>query len=330
MTSRRKFIRILTGVAAGTIIPFPVFSASASNQSDRWGELLPLRNFGDTGEKVTMLGLGGFHVGKQDDAGAQRLIETAIEGGIRYFDTAESYQRGGSEEKLGKFLVPKYRDEIFLMTNRKAVTGPAAQNDLEASLRRLKTDQLDLWLIHSVNSVRDVEDRIKEGVLDVFLKAKKEGKTRHIGFSGHVTPEAHKRLLEISPDMEACMLPVNLVDPGYNSFIKEVIPVLQQKHKGIIAMKTLAGGGFFGGGFEGMAHQQERVMDYISVKDAIHFAFSMPVSVLVSGPDNAEMLKEKIGFARSYSGMDEQKAEELISRVAKFANTRVEYYKREG
>jgi predicted aldo/keto reductase-like oxidoreductase len=294
MNSRRKFIKILTGVAAGTILPFPVFSSPSAKISDRWGELLPLRKFGYTGKMVTMLGLGGFHVGKQDEKGAERLVEAAIEGGIRYFDTAESYQQGGSEEKLGRYLTPKYRDDIFLMTKTKAVTGKSAQSDLEASLKRLRTDQLDLWLIHSVNSVDDVESRIKEGVLDVFLKAKASGKAKHIGFSGHVTPEAHKRLLELSSDMEACMLPVNLVDPGYHSFIREVVPVLNDKKMAVIAMKSLAGGGFWGGGFEGIARQQTQVMDFITVENAIHFAFSMPVSILISGPDNVNMLNEKI------------------------------------
>jgi predicted aldo/keto reductase-like oxidoreductase len=317
----------MTGVAAGTIIPLEFINANAKIEKDKWGELLPLRRFGKTNEKVTMMGLGGFHIGKHSDYEAQKTIETAISGGIRFIDTAESYQSGVSEDKLGRLMVPKYRDEIFLMTKTKARNGNDARKDLEESLKRLHTDHIDLWLVHSVNSVKDVEDRLAEGVIDTFLKAKQEGKTRYIGFSGHVTPEAHLRIMEISDEFAACMLPVNLVDPSYNSFIKNVIPELQRKDYGIIAMKTLAGGGFFGGGFEGNARQNNKVIDFISIQEAIQFALSMPVSTLVTGPDNSDMLQEKIDIAKTYSSMDETKQEELISKVAQFANTRVEYYK---
>ncbi|HYW95355.1 MAG TPA: aldo/keto reductase [Bacteroidales bacterium] len=327
MADRRTFIKILSGAAAGTLLPLPVFGRMDEGVSDRWGELLPRREFGATGEKVTMMGVGGFHIGKQSDYEAQKTIETAIEGGIRYFDTAADYQHGGSEQKLGRLLVPKYRDEIFLHTKTRAVTAEQAQQHLEDSLMRLNTDHLDLWLMHSVNSEEDADNRIDNGVLDVFQKAKAEGKTRHIGFSGHVTPVAHLKMLQIAPDLEACMLPVNLVDPSYNSFIKNVIPELQDANMGIIAMKTLAGGGFFGGGFEGNAHLNKRVIDYITVKEAIQFSLSMPVSVLVTGPDNSTMMKEKIGYAQSFHGMDEATAKTLIDKVAKFANTKVEYYK---
>lgn len=327
MTTRRNFIKILSGAAAGALLPVEYLTAGTNIDSDKWGELLPVRRFGKTNEKVTILGLGGFHIGKHSDYEAQETIETAIEGGIRFIDTAESYQSGGSEEKLGRLMVPKYRDEIFLMTKTKARSGEEAQKDLEGSLRRLKTDRLDLWLVHSVNSVNDVNNRLNQGVLDVFFRAREEGKVRYIGFSGHVTPEAHLRIMEISDEFIAGMLPVNLVDPSYNSFIKNVIPELQNKDMGIIAMKTLAGGGFFGGGFEGRRGEKTRVVDYISVEDAIHFAFSMPSSTLVTGPDNSEMLREKINYARSFRGMTEETQEELIGKVARFANTNVEYYK---
>lgn len=327
MTTRRNFLKILSGVAAGAVIPLDILNATPHITRDRWGELLPLRRFGKTNEKVTMMGLGGFHIGKHSDYDAQKTIETAIKGGIRFIDTAESYQSGGSEDKLGRLMMPTYRDDIFLMTKTKARNGVDAQKDLEDSLKRLRTDRIDLWLVHSVNSVSDVENRLKEGVIDVFLKAKQEGKTRYIGFSGHVTPAAHLRIMEISEEFAACMLPVNLVDPSYNSFIKKVIPQLSSKDYGIIAMKTLAGGGFFGGGFEGNARQRNKVIDYITVRDAIQFALSMPVSTLVTGPDNANMLQEKIEIAKTFSNMDEDTQEELIQKVAHFANTRVEYYK---
>lgn len=327
MTTRRKFLKILSGAAAGTLIPLNLASAKTTTVTDRWGELLPLRKFGKTGEKVTMMGLGGFHIGKHSDYEASKTIETAMSGGIRFIDTAESYQSGRSEDKLGRLMSPKYRDDIFLMTKSKARTGKDARKHIEGSLKRLRTDHVNLWMVHSVNSVEDVENRLKEGVIDEFLRAKQEGKTHYIGFSGHVTPSAHLRMMEISEEFAVSMMPVNLVDPSYNSFIKNVIPEARKSNYGIIAMKTLAGGGFFGGGFEGNAREQNRVVDYISIQDAIQFALSMPVSTLVTGPDNSSMLQEKIDFAKGFSGMDQDKQEALITKVAHFANTRVEYYK---
>ena len=145
---------------------------------DQLGQTLPRRLLGRTGEKVTMLGLGGFHVGSLDDREAQAMIEAAIAGGIRFFDNAEQYQSGGSEAKYGRFLTPRYREHIFLMTKTLARDASSAERDLEGSLRRLKTDHLDLWQMHSVASPADVDRRRQYGVFQVMAAAKKSGKTR--------------------------------------------------------------------------------------------------------------------------------------------------------
>ncbi len=328
MIKRRKFIKIFIGGTASAMMPIPMAQAfQGQTKKDKWGELLPLHTLGKTGKKVTMLGLGGFHIGKMNDKEAGKTIETAISGGIRFFDTAESYQSGGSEEKLGRLLTPRYRDEIFLMTKSKARDGKTAKEHLEGSLRRLKTDYLDLWLIHSVNSVDDVHNRLDKGVLDVFKQAKESGKVRHIGFSGHVTPEAHAEMIELANTMETCQMPINLLDINYQSFIKNILPKLLNKDIGVLAMKTLAGGGFFGGGFEGRYGEKEKVTDHVSITDALHFVWSLPVDILITGPDNAEMLQEKIEIAKKFTRLNEKEKEKLIKKVAHMAGTRIEYYK---
>ena len=325
MATRRKFIKIITGASAAVMIPIP--SWGREKKTDKWGELLPLREFGKTGEKVTMLGLGGFHIGKMNDHEAEKTVETAMAGGIRFFDTAESYQRGFSEEQYGKFLTPKYRDEIFLMTKTKARDASTAREHLEGSLRRMKTGYLDLWQVHSVNSAEDVNRLYEKGMIDVFLDARAKGLAKHIGFTGHVTPAAHQRIMELSPEMETCMMPVNLLDPNYNSFIKNTLPLLLDREMGVIAMKTLAGGGFFGGGFEGRYGETVKVVDFISVQEALHFVWSLPVDVLVTGPDNSAMLQEKIDMAKSFEKLSGTRQDELIAKVAHMAGKKVEYYK---
>jgi aryl-alcohol dehydrogenase-like predicted oxidoreductase len=274
-----------------------------------------------------MLGLGGFHVGRMDDSMAEETIELAISGGIRFFDTAESYQRGVAETKYGKFLSPKYRDEVFLMTKTRARDYKAAEQHLAGSLERMKTDRLDLWLMHAVNSVEDVEGRLENGVLKYMLEAKSKGLVRHIGFSGHTATAAHLRMLERTGDVEVCMMPINAIDTGYDSFINNVLPVLQEKRKGVIAMKTLAGGAFFGRGFDGRNEADDVVIDHISVKEAITYSLSVPNDVLVTGPKTPEMLQEKIDIARNFEHYSDDEMESLFKKVAHLSDGSVEYYK---
>jgi uncharacterized protein len=297
--------------------------------SDRLGQTLPRRLLGGTGEKVTMLGLGGFHVGSLNDRNAQALIEAAIEGGIRFFDNAQQYQSGGSEAKYGRLLTPKYREHIFLMTKTLARNANTARGDLEGSLRRLKTDHLDLWQMHSVESPADVDGRQREGILQVMAEAKKSGKTRYIGFSGHRTPLAHQRVLAVTDQFDTCQMPINAADPSYHSFIKNVLPMLVEKNMGVLAMKTLADRGFFG---------QNRwdarptgvsplIPNRISVTEAIHFVWSLPVSALITGAESLVQLHEKIELAKSFKGISQEERQRIIAKVADLAGNAVEYYK---
>lgn len=282
-----------------------------------------------------MLGIGGYHLGWTSERDAREVIEAALEGGIRFFDSAESYQDGESERRYGKYLLPRYREHVYFMTKTQARTAEDARKHLEGSLRRLRTDYIDLWQVHSLRDPGDVDDRVEGGVLDFIREAKERGKVRHIGFTGHSNPEAHLRFLDRTNNgegFETCQMPVNVIDPSYHSFIEQVIPRLRQRGIGLLAMKTLADGRFFGTKPMGervlWQTEDPAVPTRLSVRDALHFAWALPVSVLVTGAENASLVREKCDLARSFTGMDSRQRARLIERAADLADGRVEYYKR--
>ncbi|MEX0325858.1 MAG: aldo/keto reductase [Puniceicoccaceae bacterium] len=303
---------------------------------DSLGEVLPLRPLGRTGEKVTLLGIGGFHVGWTSERDAAEVIEAALEGGIRFFDSAESYQQGESERRYGKYLTPNYRDHVFLMTKTQARDAKTAREHLEGSLKRMKTDYIDLWQMHALRDPDDVDGRLQEGVLDVVMKAKEEGKVRFIGFTGHNNPEAHLRILEKtsgSDPFDTCQMPVNAIDMSYHSFTEQVTPILLKRNIGLLAMKTLADGRFFAMKSNlrrGVVWRSDdpAIPNRLSIRDAMHFAWSLPISTLITGAENASLVREKVDLARAYSGMTEEERMELIAKVADLADGKVEYYKR--
>jgi len=330
MKTRRSILKSLAALTAGLLVPSKGISGDLFPPTDKFGELLPLRLLGKTGEKVTMLGLGGAHIAQCDEKTAEAQIECAIEGGIRFFDTAYSYGNGKSEERYGKYLVPKYRDVSFIMTKTTATTGKEALAEFERSLSRMKLDHVDLWQIHSIRSPEDVDTRIEQQVLEVFRKARESGKTRYIGFTGHTDFNAHKQMLKRTNILETCQMPINCFDPNYKSFINNVLPTLVEMEMGILAMKTLSNGGFFGGTSHFVKGNNPKVVpNVVSVREAIHFVWSLPVSTLITGADDVAMLQEKIDLAKSFKKMDEQSRMELVNRVgnADLKGAKVEFYK---
>jgi predicted aldo/keto reductase-like oxidoreductase len=331
MQIRRDFLKQLALLTGSMMLPISGF---ASTKKDKWGKILPLRTLGKTGVNVTMLGLGGAHVEYNTEKNAQALIEKAMEGGIRFFDTAESYGKGRSELLYGKFLVPKYRDDVFIMTKSTATDAITAKQHLEGSLQRMKCDYIDLWQVHSLKTPEDVDSRIKNEVLEVFEKAKAEGKVKHIGFTGHQNPFAHKQFLDKTIDndiFETVQMPINIIDSHFHSFIKNVLPLAIDRNLGILAMKTLSNGRFF----EEMKSPNESdwksndpvIPNYISIKEALYFVWSLPVSVLITGADKMEYLEEKIELAKNFAGYSDTERFELLNRVFEKASNRIEYYK---
>jgi len=331
MTDRRMFLKSLAGVTAGLTLggATPAFKI----ESDRLGEVLPKRKLGRTNEYVTMLGTGGYHVGWTTERDAQEVIEAALEGGVRFFDTAESYADGTSEIRYGKYLTPKYRDLIFLMSKSTGKDAKTVREHLEGTLRRLNTDHLDLYQVHAISTPEDVDSRIQLGVLEVLLKAKEEGKIRHLGFTGHQNPFAHARMLERTKDsdiFDTVLMPVNVLDQSYFSFTHNIMPKALERNLGILAIKSLADGRFFAKKEQaGWTSDDPVIPNYLSIKEAMHFVWSLPVSVLISGNENATFMREKIALARSFTKLTEEQKIALIDKVKDIALTgKVEYFKK--
>jgi uncharacterized protein len=335
MEKRRTFIKKISGLTAGIMVPVSHFSFGNNASSDKWGTVLPKRKLGKTGVEVTMLGVGGYHVGWTTERDAQAVIESALEGGVRFFDTAESYGPHTSEIRYGKYLTPKYRGEIFLMTKSTAKDAKTMQEHLNASLNRMNTDYLDLWQVHAVSDPADVDERITNGVFDVVMKAKQEGKVKHVGFTGHQNPGAHLRVMERTaenPFFETIQMPINVVDANHDHFINTVLPKALEGNLGILAMKTMADGRFFSqkkylGNIQWETNKAI-VPNRISMEEALNFVWSLPVSVLITGAENENFMREKIKIAKSFIGLDMAERSRLINKVSDLAEEgKVEYYK---
>jgi len=331
MTDRRMFLKSLAGVTAGLTLAGT--TQAQTKERDRLGDVLPKRKLGRTKEYVTMLGTGGYHVGWTTERDAQEVIEVAMEGGVRFFDTAESYADGTSEIRYGKYLTPKYRDLIFLTSKSTGKDAKTVREHLEGSLKRLKTDHIDLFQVHSITTPEDVDSRIQLGVLDVLLKAKEEGKIRYLGFTGHQNPFAHARMLEKTKEsdiFDSVLMPVNVLDQTYFSFTQNIMQKALDRNLGICAIKSLADGRFFAKKEQANWTSDDPVIpNHLSIKEAMHFVWSLPVTVLISGNENATFMREKIDLARTFSKLTEAQKLALIEKVKNIALTgKVEYYKK--
>lgn len=331
MANRRMFLKSLAGITAGMTLTGTI--KAGNTDSDRLGEVLPKRKLGRTNEYVTMLGTGGYHIGWTTERDAQEVIEASLEGGVRFFDTAESYGNGMSETRYGKYLTPKYRDLVFLMSKSTGKDAKTVREHLEATLRRLKTDQLDLYQVHAISTPEDVDNRIQQGVLEVLLKAKEEGKIKYLGFTGHQNPFAHTRMLEKTKEsniFDTVLMPVNVLDQTYFSFTKNVIPPALERNMGILAIKSLADGRFFSKKEQvNWTSDDPLIPNYLSIKEAMHFVWSLPVTVLISGNENATYMREKIALARSFVKLSEEQRTALIEKVTDIALAgNIEYYKK--
>lgn len=319
MASRRSFLQ---AASAAAILSPTLLRGS----TDKLGKVLPQRALGKTGEMVTAFGLGGHHVGvAKDGKTAQQLIERAIERGVRFFDNAANYQGGLSETFYGKFLTPKYRDGVFLTTKSTASTSAGARNDFESSLRRLNTDHLDLWQMHSLQSVKDVDERIRNGVVEVFLEMREKKKARYIGFTGHVSQEAHCHFLDHCKKqgyrMDTCLMPMNLVDPHYDSFVINVLPKLIAQGVAPLAMKTMVFGKI-------LARAADLAPGVVTPENLHGYAYSLPVACVISGCESVAQIDENTAILENFKGMDDKRRENLVSAAKGISGPDLEYYKR--
>ena len=337
MENRREFIKKSATVAAfGLIADW----ASASPAEDKWGEILPQRQLTRNGEKVTALCLGGYHLGfAENPKEAEQMLERAMELGVRFFDNARKYHGGRAEDYMGQFLTPQYRDQIFLMTKAPGTTGKEVRQQLDDSLRALKTDHVDLWQIHALQTPEDVDERLQEGVLDAFLEAKEAGKTRYLGFTGHRNPITHlhflSKLEELGIELDTCQMPLNVCDPSFESFQHKVLPVLLKKAYGVIAMKTMAGGSMMGGRID-TTPEDIRTSDITDVvsktklsRANLHqYVYSLPVSSLCSGCRLTSELEKNVEVLKNLKKLSESDMKRLEQYAEPYAGLIVENYKR--
>ncbi|MDD7984902.1 aldo/keto reductase [Lentisphaera marina] len=314
--SRRQFLSRSVQLSSALMITGSAKAYENSDSTkDMFGKVLPRRKLGKTSLNPTIYTVGGWHVGRHSELKAQAIIENAIKQGVRFFDTANMYQNGASERYYGKFLTPKYGKHIEIMTKSTAKNSDQLQKDLDQSFESLKVDVIDLFMIHSILSPNDVDTRLKNGVLDLLIDYKKRGKIKHIGFTGHRDFNAHKHLLDKNiPEIEACLMPINLADPSYKSFINNTMKTMHDRQMGIMAMKSLCNGGFFGNGKSGRKYQDvpSVIPNKVSIAQAHHFALSLPISTLVSGVDEPEQIHDNLKNIWAFKALDKKEQAVLI------------------
>jgi predicted aldo/keto reductase-like oxidoreductase len=326
---RRKFLKIAAGLSAMAYLP----SCGQSVKSDKWGTVLPTRKLGKTGLDVTMFALGGgppgFNYGGE---GAELIVEAAFKGGCRFFETARSYSRGDSERAYSRVLEP-YRNEIVLSSKSRGLDADTVTREIDQSLDALKTSYLDLFLLHNVLDMDHINQKFNGGVWDAMVKAKQEGKVRHLGFSGHADYKMNNYMLDMDlPDLEVMLMPINLIDTVQDSFTLNTLPKAVSKNIGVFAMKPLGGGGMLGADITwgiGRGNQRPRVIpDLISMEEAQHFVYSMPLSAASFGCISVSQVEENIAYANSFRQLSEAKQKELIEKVTDIALTNLlEHYK---
>jgi uncharacterized protein len=271
---------------------------------------LPTRLLGRTGERVSILCLGGWDIGAiKDDAESIRLMHAALDEGITFFDNAWDYHDGRSEELMGRALaMDRRREKVFLMTKNCERDYEGSRRNLEDSLRRLRTDHLDLWQFHEMNYDNDPDWVFEKGGLRAALEARQAGKVRYIGFTSHKLPALHLAMLDKPFAWDACQMPINVMDASYRSFLQEVVPACLRKGVGVLGMKGLAGTGALivtGGG--------------IPAVDAYRFALSQPVASQVVGMQSRENLDQNIALAREFSPMTPAEQAALVARAREAA-----------
>lgn len=307
--SRREFLKKTTGAASAIAL-----GSSLLANTTHWEETgLPTRPLGETGENVSIICLGGWHIGAvNDEKEAIRIMHTAIDEGLTFFDNAWDYHDGGSEEIMGKALSDGKREKVFLMTKNCDRDYEGSLKMLEDSLRRLKTDYIDLWQFHEMVYDNDPDWVFDKGGLKAALEAQKAGKVRHIGFTGHKDPRIHLKMLDKPYTWATAQMPINIMDAHYRSFQKEVVPVCLEKGVGVIGMKSLGGGG---GPMSGIIPNGTG----IPAEDCIRYALSQPVSSLVCGIRTMEELQQDIDIARDFKPMSAEEQESLLEKVKEVA-----------
>jgi aryl-alcohol dehydrogenase-like predicted oxidoreductase len=301
--TRREFLRTTLAGAAALGLSGAVAAEDSSKE-------LPTRPLGRTGVRVPIICLGGWHIGAvKDPAEAIKIMHAAVDHGLTFFDNAWDYHDGKSEEIMGQALAQNgYRQKVFLMTKNCERDAQGTRKNLEDSLRRLRTDVIDLWQFHEINYDNDPDWVIEKGGLAEALKAQKEGKVRFLGFTGHKDPRIHVRMLG-KHKWDTVQMPINVCDYFYRSFARQVVPEAIRQGTAPLGMKSLGGG------------QPGRLVAsrVCSADEAIRYALSQDIVSLVTGIDSMKVLEQNLGIARGFKPMSEEQQKSLRDKVKEAA-----------
>jgi aryl-alcohol dehydrogenase-like predicted oxidoreductase len=277
------------------------------------GAVIPYRTLGRTGERVSAIGIGGYHLGKPYLAESEsiRIIRTAIDNGVTFLDNSWDYYDGQSELRMGKALRDGYRHRAFLMTKIDGRDKTAAAQQIEESLQRLQTHHVDLLQHHEVIRMDDA-DRIfaAGGAMEAVLEAKTAGKVRYIGFTGHKSPDIHLKMLETAAShhfhFDTVQMPLNVMDAHYQSFEKKVLPALIQREIGVLGMKPMG---------DSVILESKTATPI----ECLHYAMNLPTSVVITGCDSMERLEQALTAARSFRPMRPAEVDALLARTGRAA-----------
>jgi aryl-alcohol dehydrogenase-like predicted oxidoreductase len=282
---------------------------------------IPYRSLGRTGELVSLVGLGGYHIGVQDDEQESvRIIRTAIDNGINFLDNSWDYNGGASEIREGMALKEGYRDKVFLMTKIDGRTKASAAGQIEQSLRRLQTDRIDLMQLHEVIRMEDPGRAFAPGgAIEALVEARDAGKIRFIGFTGHKSPAIHLKMLQTAARhgfrFDTVQMPLNVMDAHFQSFSRNVLPVLVREEIGVLGMKSM--------GDPFILESQ-----VVTPVECLHYAMSLPASVVITGCDTFEVLQQALDAARSFRPPSAAELAALLAKTAPLATEgRFELYK---
>jgi aryl-alcohol dehydrogenase-like predicted oxidoreductase len=305
--SRRKLI--LSGLAS-SLLPFLPFERALAGEST--SGTIPRRLLGSTGEKVSIVGVGGYHIGVPTESEGIKIVQTALDSGVNFLDNCWDYNGGVSEERMGKALRGSYRAKAFLMSKIDGRDYKSATKQIDESLKRLQTDHLDLMQIHEVIRTTDPDACFAEnGTVQALIDAKKAGKVRFIGFTGHKSPDIHLSMLETARKhnfrFDTVQMPLNVMDAHYESFEKKVLPILVKEKIGVLGMKSLGNGILLKSGA-------------VTAPECLRYAMSLPTSVVITGCDSMEILEQALKVAREFRPYSSSERLALLNKTEKFAS----------
>lgn len=312
--TRRDFVKTTTATSVALGL-----NGMALGQEKK-GEML-YRDLGTTGVKVSAIGLGGSHIGKpKDEQESTRIMRTAIDRGLTFFDNCWDYNDGQSEIRMGKALRDGYRDKAFLMTKIDGRTKDSAAKQIDECLRRLQTDHIDLMQFHEIIRLEDPDRIFAPGsALEAMEEAKKAGKVRFIGFTGHKDPLVHLRMLEVAAQnkfrFDAVQMPLNVMDAHFRSFEKQVLPRLVQEKIGVLGMKSMGSGDIL-------------KSNAVTAIECLHYALNLPTSVVITGIDKMEILDQAFEAIKTFKPLGSEEVSKLLAKTQTPAATgRFELFK---